>query len=88
MDWQPTTANQGGVQRKHAKWVSQEVRQQRIKAKLCLRCGAGDHIAPGCPYLPPSRRPSPVRAAKAVALPELEDEDTAETLVNGESGKE
>ena len=59
-----------------------------MKAKLCLRCGAGDHIAPQCPYLLLSRRLSLVKAARAVALLELKDKNTAKTLINSELGKE
>ena len=51
MDWQPTISNQGGTQKRQAKWVTQAEIQRRRENKLCVRCGAGSHFVLQCPYL-------------------------------------
>jgi hypothetical protein len=90
MDWQPTstTANQSNAERKRAKWVSGKEIQRRREKGLCVRCGAEGHYVQCCPYLA-ARRPSPVRAAKALPAPIaplLEDEPIVE--FDSESEKE
>lgn len=72
MDWQPTISNQGGTQKRQAKWVTRAEIQRRQENKLCIRCGAGNHYAQRCPYLP-ARPSSPIRAFRATAEPLLEE---------------
>ena len=72
MDWQPTISNQGGSQKRQAKWVTRAEIQRRQDNGLCIRCGAGNHYVQQCPYLP-ARHPSPIRAAKTMAQPLLEE---------------
>ena len=72
MDWQPTISNQGGTQKRQAKWVTQAEIQRRRENKLCVRCGARSHFVLQYPYLS-AQPPSPIRAARATAEPLLEE---------------
>jgi hypothetical protein len=80
MEWEPTPAKVATANSRRAKWVSQEVRDQRRRTGLCIRCGGSGHIVRECPYGQPQR---PVASdsvrketAKArVVEPELEDEE-------------
>lgn len=71
MDWQPTPSAVKDGQRKHAKWVSRKEREQRMRDKRCLRCGASGHFVDGCPYLSPL--PSHRVGNTKIYEPELED---------------
>lgn len=92
MDWQPTstTANQSNVGKKRAKWVSGKEIQRRRDGGLCVRCGTDGHYVQSCPYQA-ARRPSPVRAARALPAPIaplLEDDPVVELELESESEKE
>jgi hypothetical protein len=88
MDWQPTSSNQSSTRKQRARRVSNAEIQRRRENRLCIRCGAGGHFIPTCPYLPPTPL-SPVQAAKATVpqasiLPLLELESDTES----DQGKE
>ncbi|KAL5590157.1 uncharacterized protein BROUX77_000095 [Berkeleyomyces rouxiae] len=71
MDWAPTHNSAP----RRAKWVSKEELQSRRARGLCLRCGAGGHMSPNCPFeraRPPVQQS--VRAATNLPPPVLEEE--------------
>lgn len=80
MEWEPTPAKVAMANARRAKWVSQEIREQRRQTGLCIRCGGSGHMVRECPYGPPQRpiRSDSVRKEKVKAKevePELEDEE-------------
>ena len=96
MDWEPTPRVASGTAPKkgRAKWVSQDILDQRRKDRACLRCGMDSHFIKSCPY-EPARRPGPplkdTRPKTSSATtknedkePELDSEDESTT----DSGKE
>ncbi len=80
MEWEPTPAKVATANVRRAKWVSQEVRDQRRRTGLCIRCGGSGHIVRECPYGQPQRPVASDSVRKETARakevePELEDED-------------
>ena len=80
MEWEPTPAKVATTSARRAKWVSQEERDRRRQARLCIRCRGSGHMIRECPYGPPQRpiTSNSVRKEKAKAKevePELEDEE-------------
>ena len=64
MDWSATTnvtaSATTATAKRRAKWVSQEVIDERRAKRACFRCGMAGHKAGNCSFLPPRR---PVQAA-------------------------
>jgi hypothetical protein len=59
MDWEPTKITPvTRINTKRASWISQDTYNARMKQRLCLRCGNGDHMVKDCPFLPPLREQS------------------------------
>lgn len=80
MDWEPTPAKVATANARRAKWVSQEVRDQRRRTGLCIRCGGSGHMIRECPYSQPQRHIASDSVRKETARakevePELEGED-------------
>ncbi|KAL5594253.1 uncharacterized protein BROUX77_007600 [Berkeleyomyces rouxiae] len=82
MDWertrrvapQPTRAP---AARRTARWASEEERERRRRAGLCIRCGASGHFVRECPYdVPPNRNapPARVRGVHVPTPPQLDDD--------------
>jgi len=76
MDWEPTPqvaagkpSNRGrtGADKPRAKWVSQDVLDQRRDDQLCLRCGGDSHFIDKCQYAP-ARRPNSSRPERRAAV--------------------
>ena len=56
MDWEPTRATSATTgQRKRARWVSDEVLDERRETGSCMRCGKTGHFIKDCTLLPPIR---------------------------------
>lgn len=71
--------------RLRAKWVSQQMREERRRLRLCMRCGANDYFVANCQALPP---PNPEnrqeKVSRAYIAPLLEDDE--ENPVDNDSG--
>jgi Retrotransposon gag protein len=55
MDWEPATTVAAAARTQRARWVPQDVLDQRRKMGQCLRCGVKDHFVRQCALLPAAR---------------------------------
>ncbi|KAI0991601.1 hypothetical protein K3495_g16586, partial [Podosphaera aphanis] len=58
--------------RLRARYVDQAELTRRKINKLCVRCGTNTHFVAACPYLPPIRPATEIRATVAEFPPQLE----------------
>ncbi|KAL5594278.1 uncharacterized protein BROUX77_007625 [Berkeleyomyces rouxiae] len=82
MDWERTRRvapqpTRTPAARRTARWASEEERERRRRAGLCIRCGASGHFVRECPYdVPPNRNapPARVRGVHVPTPPQLDDD--------------